>query len=64
MMIKVVKDYTFIIDGHEVTVKASSRTGARELAKEYVENLEFAMENSDNSKFIEEDSYSEDNNMY
>ena len=50
MMIKVLKDYTFIIDGHEVTVKASSRTGARELAKEYVENLEFAMENSDDYK--------------
>ena len=48
MMIKVIKDYTFIIDGHEVTVKASSR--ARELAKEYVENLEFAMENSDDYK--------------
>ena len=50
MMIEVVKDYTFIIDGHEVTVKASSRTEARELAKEYVENLEFTMENSDDYK--------------
>ena len=49
MMIEVIKDYTFIIDGHEVTVKASSRTEARKLAKEYVWNLEY-MENSDDYK--------------
>ena len=61
MMIEVVKDYTFIIDGHEVTVKASSKPENQQRNMLRIQNLLWKIVMTINKYIL---SYSEDNNMY